>query len=227
MRHFGENRRDSVEKERGGLPAEGRREDSRWSGTDLREGPRRDISPLRAGAAPPRRRCTTVDEIIEEYTPYAHTIVVKAGMEHEADTILQQVFIGVDRYLQKHPLPGELEGLIAAIAWRKIYDLLRTRYREHARADVDADTLPDSRRNPEQLLSLAERARAVHRALAIMPEKYAMLIRLVDLVGHSQREVATQLGCDENALRVRVGRARRMLYTILEPILGEDPGDIR
>jgi RNA polymerase sigma factor (sigma-70 family) len=77
-------------------------------------------------------------------------------------------------------LPPDLEGLsrwIASAAWKLCWGAVRKQRRVSALTDVELDTL--SGRPPPDVVVAAERAALVHLAMAALPKRYALLLRLL------------------------------------------------
>jgi RNA polymerase sigma-70 factor (ECF subfamily) len=77
--------------------------------------------------------------------------------------------------------------------------------------DVHTSTIEDN-------LSRADTRAAVRAAIDKLPETHRMVILLRDIEELSTAEAAAQLGIQENALKVRLHRARAALRTLLEPV---------
>ena len=73
----------------------------------------------------------------------------------------------------------------------------------------------------EEDLSRAETRAAIRAAIERLPETHRMVIMLRDIEGLSTAEAAERLGIEENALKVRLHRARAALRTLLEPVWKE------
>ena len=81
------------------------------------------------------------------------------------------------------------------------------------------DILPASGPNPTEKLELEERAAAVRRALAALPEDLRVPLVLAEYEGQSHREIAAVLECSPKAVEMRIYRARQRLRELLAPVL--------
>ena len=70
--------------------------------------------------------------------------------------------------------------------------------------------------DPEQALSRRETREAVRRAVDRLPESYRSVLVLRDLEEMSTAEAARALGLTENAVKIRLHRARQALRTLLD-----------
>jgi RNA polymerase sigma-70 factor (ECF subfamily) len=78
--------------------------------------------------------------------------------------------------------------------------------------------LPES---AERLLASAETRAQVRACVAQLPEQYRAVVVLRDLEELSTAEVAQVLGISENAVKIRLHRARQALRTLLVRVLGD------
>ena len=74
--------------------------------------------------------------------------------------------------------------------------------------------------SPERMLEQQETRTIVRAAIAELPETYRVALLLRDIDGLSTREAAVALGISENALKLRLHRARQALTTLLQKRLG-------
>ena len=76
---------------------------------------------------------------------------------------------------------------------------------------------------PERILERAQSSDLVPRAIERLPDVYRIVLMLRDIEELSTRETAELLDCTENAVKVRLHRARSALKKLLEPLLrGEE-----
>jgi RNA polymerase sigma-70 factor (ECF subfamily) len=70
--------------------------------------------------------------------------------------------------------------------------------------------------DPEQALARRETREAVKRAIGRLPESYRSVLVLRDLQEMNTAETARALGLTENAVKIRLHRARQALRTLLD-----------
>ena len=131
-----------------------------------------------------------------------------------ADDITQDVMLKVQA--QRHTLrAGEkLPAWVFATARNAIIDHYRTKaVREHADVqDHDAEADNDAHmQNAVRDLTLC-----LTRMIEQLPEPYRQAMRLADLEGSSQQEVADQAGISLSGAKSRVQRARQMMREMLD-----------
>lgn len=76
---------------------------------------------------------------------------------------------------------------------------------------------PEWSQEPDALLERAEVRAMVTNNIARLPQTYRVPLVLCEIEGMDVAEVARMLGLTENAVRIRLHRARQALKTLLEP----------
>jgi len=84
--------------------------------------------------------------------------------------------------------------------------------------DEDPPELP----TPDRAQELAVQRDDLARGLAALPEGQRVTLLLKDVYGLSVREIATELGIEEGAVKVRVHRARKRLKELLQDGNGDE-----
>ena len=137
------------------------------------------------------------------------------GDHHDAEDVTERTFLSalgaIDRFRDDG---ATFRAWLFRIAHNELANALRGRARRRAAA---LDTLPEPRAesDPAGLLTLAEEARGLRRALDRLPtdRRQVVILRFVD--GLSAREIGAVLGRSEGAVRVLQHRALRQLAEIL------------
>lgn len=137
------------------------------------------------------------------------------GSEHEADDVLQDVFVGLRRALDRYEERGSFAAWLRAVTTRTALLHLRHRRRSAVR-DVDVDT-EQSSRPPDA--ALAEERIVARQALASLPDSLRVVFVLKEIAGYSHREIAELLGIGLGTSRVRLHRA----WATLEQLVGDQP----
>jgi RNA polymerase sigma-70 factor (ECF subfamily) len=133
--------------------------------------------------------------------------------EHAADDLLQETFVRVHRHLPA------LEDAERVAAW--VYQIARNLIRDHFRQRVNA-TAPLAGVDPvEECDDSREEMRCgscgwVDEMIAGLPDGYREAVRLSEVEGLSQQEVADRLGLSLSGAKSRVQRGRAMLKGVLE-----------
>jgi RNA polymerase sigma-70 factor (ECF subfamily) len=152
--------------------------------------------------------------------------------EADAQDAVQDAFIAASNRLNTLREPAAIGPWLRRIAINQAI----TRWRRRTRAAEDSidDLLPrfdeegwrvtapdPPASNVEEDLSRADTQAAVRAAIDRLPDTHRMVILLRDIEGLSTAEAAERLGIEENALKVRLHRARAALRTLLEPVWKE------
>jgi RNA polymerase sigma-70 factor (ECF subfamily) len=77
----------------------------------------------------------------------------------------------------------------------------------------------------EQMIEREETRRMVRAAIDELPDSYRVLVMMRDIDGMSTEAAAAVFGITENALKLRLHRARQALRTILERTLSQTPAE--
>ena len=138
----------------------------------------------------------------------------RAPPDLDVDDLVQDTFLRLHRALP------QLRDVRAAeaVAWRVARSVLI----DHLRQRRPGGELPeDLQAGPEQILDATSTVAAWLPAfVAALPPPYDEAVRLADLEGLSQAEVARRLGLSPSGARSRVQRGRAKLKELLPVIVG-------
>jgi len=150
------------------------------------------------------------------------------GQAQDAEDVVQDTFVSAYRYLKG--LRGDASLLtwllkIASSACLKKRRLKKDEPRRHVSLDdvqdngaVESAAKTDEDVSPVSLVISHEVRRRLQEVLAEIPEHYRVVLVLRDLEGLSTKEVADTLEITESAAKVRLHRARSMLYKLLAEV---------
>lgn len=153
--------------------------------------------------------------LLAAITPAIRSAALRTCRQYGAPTsdvedVVQETLLAI--HLKRHTWRnGDPVGpWIRAIAKYKLIDALRRRTR---RREIDIEDFVDSLRSEEctELSSSGD----VERLLAQLPARDQIIIRLVSIEGHSNREAGEKLGMSETAVRVALHRLLRRLAELL------------
>ena len=138
--------------------------------------------------------------------------------ETDADDLAQETFVRVFQNRARFRPSAKFSTWLFAIATNLTRDRLRWRAR-HPHVSVEADesdperglkhTLAASDPSPAENLEAGERAAAVRRAVAELPEELRVPLVLAEYEEQSQAEIAGVLACSPKAVEMRIYRARQ------------------
>jgi RNA polymerase sigma-70 factor (ECF subfamily) len=134
----------------------------------------------------------------------------------EAEDVTQECFLALVRRPKAfEPGRAQLRTWLLAVARNQHLQSVRNRSRETASDDGHEQGIPPGL--DEELMSF-ERAEAVQKALAVLPEAQREALYLFEFEGLSLAESAVLLGIDANAVKARLYRGREQLKRLLGPL---------
>jgi len=133
--------------------------------------------------------------------------------EHAADDLLQEVFVRIHGHL------ATLQNVDRLVPW--VYRIARNVVAEHyrrapakERALVEEKLVAEATESSDDLLNQA--GLWLDELIAELPEKYRVALRLAELEGFTQQEVANLLGLSLAGAKSRVQRGRALLREQLD-----------
>jgi RNA polymerase sigma-70 factor (ECF subfamily) len=171
------------------------------------------------------------EEILDKYERKIFNMIYRmVGNYDDAVDLTQETFLRVYKSLRSFRGEANIYTWIYQIA----LNLCRTKLAQDKRMrvislDQEIETeegemereIPDDSMTPEQTWEARNIQEAVQRAIEKLPLPYREVIVLHDLQGFSYEEIANMLGINEEAVRVRLHRARKRLKELLEPFIKE------
>jgi RNA polymerase sigma-70 factor (ECF subfamily) len=145
------------------------------------------------------------------------TACVHTAADLTADTFAQAL-VSQDKY--RDPGGGDADGWLFVIARRQFQRLLRRRRAEaravHRLGMMVPTVDDDSYERIDELVDFKQLRPRIERSLAELPPAWAAAVTLRVIDGLSYPTVAAQLGCSEQAARVKVCRALNRMSALLE-----------
>lgn len=149
-------------------------------------------------------------EVWNDFSSNLHQYIVKKVQSKEvANDISQEVFIKLHQHLASLKDEQKVTAWLFRIAHHQIMDYYR---QDKKRANIPAfsfDVLPAERKDETQAL-----ATCMHDMIAALPPKYEEAVRLTDIEGLSQKELAERLGISYSGAKSRVQRGRAALKAL-------------
>jgi RNA polymerase sigma-70 factor (ECF subfamily) len=147
-----------------------------------------------------------------------------AGNREDAEDLTQESFVQAFRHVGSFRAESSFGTWLYRIAANRC--MAEARKRRPAFRDVDdveaaapnevALSRPDT---PEQRLLRKEMTRRVEAAIAGLPESQRLLFVLATQMGMKYRDIGQIVDCSEDAVKVRVHRARKRVRDTLKPYL--------
>lgn len=158
-----------------------------------------------------------------------HYLLRSLQNEEDAADLAQETFVRVYENRKKFDSSQKFTTWLYAIAGNLVRDRYRWRAR-HPQTSLDAgneeadqphlkNSLRDSEPTPAESLQTSERAEAVRKAVAALPEELRQPLILAVYGELSQAEIAAILRCSVKAVETRIYRARQQLRGMLQPLL--------
>ena len=143
-------------------------------------------------------------------------ILARVSNKHDAEDILQDVFLKVHRGIGGLKRRDRVESWIYQIARHAIVDHYRHRGTRAETAELQSD-LPMARDEPDDGgLAIAELSRCIRPMIDALPETYRQAILLTEYQGFTQKRAAESLGVSLSGAKSRVQRAREKLKRSLQ-----------
>ena len=135
-----------------------------------------------------------------------HYIVKQAGNDAAVDDILQEVYIKA--HTQLHTLKSE--GSIGAWLYRIAYNAIMDHFRQQKPWEELSDTL-EAPADDDAELAHQKLAECLLPLMEELPEKYRAPLKMAELEGMSQQQVADKLGLSLSGAKSRIQRGRGQL----------------
>jgi len=129
---------------------------------------------------------------------------------HAADDVAQDVMLKVQSHLDSLPPEEKLPAWVMAVARNAVIDYYRAKAAREPATAVAPEVSSDADGGDDSSASHGLAA-CVGRMVAHLPEPYRTALRLADMEGLSQQEVANRAGISISGAKSRVQRARRQL----------------
>lgn len=182
-----------------------------------------DMSRLAAG------HDAALNELMERHgEKLFHYLVRSLQNEDDAADLAQETFVKVYQSRTRFDPSQKFSTWLYAIASNLVRDRYRWRSR-HPQVSLDAesdatgdsfrDSLPGSGPSPNDSVQVEERAEAVRRAVATLPEELRQPLILAEYEDRSHAEIGEILGCSAKAVETRIYRARQQLRASLGRLL--------
>ncbi len=176
---------------------------------------RADMARLQAG------QDRALDELMARHAERLFLYLVRVLQnETEAAEAAEESFVRIYQHRARYRSTNKFTTWLYAIATNLARDLQRHRARhpnvsleaEHGEASQSfRETLPETRPNPVEQLESNERALAVRKAVAALPEDLRTPLVLAEYEEKSYAEIGAILDCSPKAVEMRLYRARHEL----------------
>jgi RNA polymerase sigma-70 factor, ECF subfamily len=153
--------------------------------------------------------CCSIENVWGSYSSnLIRYIKSKVQNEYDAEDILQEVFLKLQRSINKLEDESKLSAYIYKVARNSIIDY----YRKIKNITFVNKELDDFVADEEDADNLNEEvARCIRKMIITLPEKYQMPVELYDILGKKHKDIADRLNISISGSKTRVQRAREKL----------------
>jgi RNA polymerase sigma-70 factor (ECF subfamily) len=131
--------------------------------------------------------------------------------DHVADDLLQETFLRIHGNIHKLHESDRLAAWVYRIARNVIHDHYRAKNGDVSLADID---VPEVENGRNQLRASADIW--LEELIGQLPQTYREAVRLSEIEGLPQHEVADRLGLSVSGAKSRIQRGRAMLRDVLD-----------
>lgn len=172
------------------------------------------------------------EEILNKYERKIFNMIYRmVGDYDDAADLTQETFLRVYKGLRSFRGEASIYTWIYQIALNLCRTTIAQRKRissvvsldqriETEDSEIDVE-VPDESMAPHIIIEGVNLQEAVQKAIEALPLPYKEVVILHDLQGFSYQEIANMLGTNEQTIRVRLHRARKMLRSLLSPYINE------
>ncbi|TPE43723.1 RNA polymerase sigma factor SigZ [Pontibacter mangrovi] len=156
----------------------------------------------------PQDSCAAVAPAFLAYEAQLRGFVLKRVQDREtADDILQQLYLKLYKNCEQLQGVHNLKAWLFQITRNTVHDFFRERSRRQPLAEAADIYEPEelTERNRQEVEALVE------PLINLLPSAYAEALRLSELEGLSQKEIAERLGISYSGAKSRVQRGREKL----------------
>ena len=139
------------------------------------------------------------------------------GEEEDAEDIVQEVLLKLWSRRTELDMCDSIEAYATTMTRNACIDLMRTR---HTSDTSLPDACPEDGQTPESLLEAKDEMRLVEAIIASLPPLQQAILRMKDIEGYETEEIAEVTGCNAEAIRSNLSRARKRMRDIYLKTIG-------
>lgn len=141
------------------------------------------------------------------------------GSEEDAEDIVQEVLLRLWSKRMELDRCASIEAFATTVTRNACIDWMRTRHT--VGTDLSEGTLQADDRTPESLLEAKDEMQLVERIISQLPPLQQAILRMKDVEGYETEEIAQVTGCNAEAIRSNLSRARKRMRDIYLKIIEE------
>ncbi|MDF2923942.1 MAG: polymerase, sigma-24 subunit, subfamily [Paenibacillaceae bacterium] len=152
------------------------------------------------------------EEVWETFSrPLRHYIQQKVKDSHEADDILQEVFMRIHSSISTLKDGSKIRSWVYQITRNAICDYYRSKKNMYEIQDSMLDESADA----AEAFMMRDLSRCVLEMINQMPDKYREALIMTEMYGMTQKELSIKLGISLPAAKSRVLRAREYMKNMI------------
>jgi len=163
------------------------------------------------------------EQVFEEYHGAIYRYILRFVQQaEEAEDLTQETFLRAHQHFSSLRRPTAIKAWLYRIATHVCYDRFRQAAFKSQKSEIDSELdllveqLPDlDSPGLEQVIDQAEMRDCVQKYLERLSDDHRLIIFLHDLHGMTHPEIARQLKCSLETVKIRHFRARQKLKTTL------------
>ena len=131
------------------------------------------------------------------------------GSGEDAEDIVQEVLLRLWSRRAELDRCASIEAFAATVTRNACIDWLRTSH--ICGSDLSDGTLQPDGRTPEILLEAKDERQLVERIIRLLPPLQQAILQMKDVEGYETEEIAQVTGCNAEAIRSNLSRARKRM----------------
>jgi RNA polymerase sigma-70 factor (ECF subfamily) len=138
----------------------------------------------------------------------------RLNFTNEVDDLLQEILISIHKARHTYDGNRPYKPWVFAIARFRMQDHFRAHYADQLHHAADLDDMQDFLH--ENVTETAFSYESISGEVEKLPEKQAIILRMMHQEGYTAKEVAEKIGMNESAVKVAAHRAYKILREKLE-----------
>ncbi|MCB1985146.1 MAG: sigma-70 family RNA polymerase sigma factor [Burkholderiales bacterium] len=138
----------------------------------------------------------------------------KLSAENEVDDLLQEILLSIHKVRHTYDGLRPYKPWAYAIAKYRLLDYLRVHYADRLRSAIDMSELENALQ--DNVTEYRISYESISGEIRKLPEKQALIMKMMHQEGYTAKEIAERIGMTENAVKVAAHRAYKALKHQLE-----------
>src|SRR5271170_1389574 len=155
-------------------------------------------------------------QFLSEISHYLRRFIARRVPAADVEDVLQEVLVSIHK--ARHTYDGKRSVLpwVSAIARYRLLDYLRKHYARMGHLQTDLEEVENTL--AADVTETSELSEYISEEVKHLPERQQKILYLMHTEGYTAKEVGTQLGMNESAVKVAAHRAYKLIKTKLRNI---------